>query len=107
MPLVAVEATIVSMADSRLPMSLSMVVSDLEVEGCMETICWITSRAVSRERWVEFLEKLIDSGDIFFYFDEMDLARGEGPFDRQVLSHGKDAFTMKDKTESVLDYGSR
>jgi hypothetical protein len=59
-------ATIVSTADSKLPMSLSMVVSDLEAEGCTEisTACWITSQSVSKQTKIQLLEEILASGDI-------------------------------------------
>ena len=59
-------ATIVSTADSRLPMSLSTVVSDLEAEGCQQlsTACLITSRSVTRKQRVRLLEQLLDAGDM-------------------------------------------
>lgn len=59
-------ASIVSTADSRLPMSLSTVVSDLEAEGCQQlsTACLLTSRSVTKKRRVQLLEQLLDAGDL-------------------------------------------
>jgi hypothetical protein len=47
-------------------MSLSMVVSDLEAEGCSEisTACWITSQSVSKQTKIQLLEEILASGDI-------------------------------------------
>lgn len=59
-------ASIVSTADSRLPMSLSTVVSDLEAEGCaqLSTACLIASRSLTRKQRVRVLEQLLDAGDL-------------------------------------------
>lgn len=59
-----VQASIVSSSDARLPMSLSMIISDLEVEGCSELIaaCFITSKSVSTTQQRHMLEQLV--GDL-------------------------------------------
>jgi hypothetical protein len=57
------DASILSTSDARLPMSLSMIISDLEVEGCLEltTACLVTSKGVSIRKQQELLGQM--SGD--------------------------------------------
>jgi hypothetical protein len=52
---------ILSTSDARLPMSLSMIVSDLEVEGCLEltTACLVTSRGVPPRKRLELLGQIL------------------------------------------------
>lgn len=109
-------ATIVSECNSRLPMSLSTVVSDLEAEGVssVSTATFVTSRGVPKRRQATVLgledasstsfgtdagvclalcsqssssiaevasTAVACEGNIVFYPDQDDLARGEGLFD--------------------------
>lgn len=57
-------SVIVSTADSRLPMSLSTVLSDLEAEGFdqVSTACLITSRSVSRAQRQALLQEILLQG---------------------------------------------
>ena len=53
--LVVVEASVVSECNTRLPMSLSTVISDLEAEGIQQVApaCFLTSRGVTQEKKAE------------------------------------------------------
>jgi hypothetical protein len=61
----ATDASILSTSDARLPMSLSMIISDLEVEGCLEltTACLVTSKGVSTRRQQELLGQMAGDAD--------------------------------------------
>uniref|UniRef100_A0A7S4EGV4 Uncharacterized protein n=1 Tax=Pseudo-nitzschia australis TaxID=44445 RepID=A0A7S4EGV4_9STRA len=108
-------ASVVAECNTRLPMSLSTVVSDLEAEGVTEVApaCFLTSRGVTEAKKAELfgLEDVTATafgtasgvcmalstgtcsvpeaastavaceGNVVYYADEDDLARGEGLFD--------------------------
>lgn len=111
----ASSSSIVSECNTRLPMSLSTVISDLEAEGVslVVPICFLTSRGVTEAKKAELFglddvsttsfgtdsgvcmalstgscsvpeaasTAVACEGNVVFYADEDDLARGEGLFD--------------------------
>eukprot|EP00536_Pseudo-nitzschia_multiseries_P014998 jgi/Psemu1/40852/gm1.40852_g len=111
----AMSASLVAESNTRLPMSLSTVVSDLEAEGFTEVApaCFLTSRGVTEAKKAELFgledatatafgtdsgvcmalstgacsvpeaasTAVACEGNVVYYADEDDLARGEGLFD--------------------------
>mmetsp|Transcript_15286 Transcript_15286/g.35233 ORF Transcript_15286/g.35233 Transcript_15286/m.35233 type:complete len:495 (-) Transcript_15286:105-1589(-) len=111
----AMSSSLVAESNTRLPMSLSTVVSDLEAEGVTEVApaCFLTSRGVTEAKKAELFgledptatafgtesgvcmalstgtcsvpeaasTAVACEGNVVYYADEDDLARGEGLFD--------------------------
>jgi len=97
-------AQLVSKSDSRLPMSLSSVINDLEAEGASKVTraCLVTSLGVTQAQKKELLKSI-------FNLDEFDISafgmKGENSEDSLAVAHPSPQASASDVASTVVACG--